>query len=218
MGGLTLVIGNKNYSSWSLRAWLCLKHFELPFEEIRIPLNTQGYKEKILNYSPSGKVPFLITPTAGIWDSLAICETLAETYPEKNGWPGDASARAVARSVSAEMHSGLFGLREHLPMNCRRIIENYEPPESAVQDINRVKQIWTECRNTYGKNGPWLFGEFSIADCMYAPVVMRFHSYCVPVDTMLKEYMDTVIAHPAMQEWITASREETEVILEEEVD
>lgn len=212
MADVTLVIGNKNYSSWSLRPWLYLKHFEIPFEEMRIPLYQEGYKEKILEVSPSGKVPCLKDGDQCIWDSLAIMEYLAERFPDKKGWPADPQVRAIARSVSAEMHSGFFALREHLPMNCRRVFEVYVPPENAVADIDRIKEIWTTCRTQFGKNGLWLFGEFSIADCMYAPVVMRFHTYGVSLGKLEKAYLETVKAHPALVEWVTASRAETEVI------
>ncbi|MCG8338867.1 MAG: glutathione S-transferase family protein [Proteobacteria bacterium] len=218
MSNITLIIGNKNYSSWSLRPWLYLKHFNIPFEEIRIPLYSEGSKEKILQYSPSGKVPAIKHGDANVWDSLAIMEYLADIYPTNGSWPEKSSARAFARSVSAEMHSGFFALREYLPMNCRRVYKDFKPPESAVADIDRVKQIWTECRERYGKQGPWLFGDFSIADCMYAPVVMRFHSYSVAVSPILQEYMESVKGHAAMVEWIAASKAETEVIASVELD
>ncbi len=212
MADLTLVIGNKNYSSWSLRPWLYLKHFGFSFEEIRVPLFTEGYKEKILKHSPTGKVPYLRDGELGVWDSLAVMEYLADQYPEKKGWPEDPKARALARAVSAEMHSGFFGLRENLPMNCRKIFEVFVPPENAIQDISRVRQIWKSCRSQYQSGGPWLFGEFSIADCMYAPVVMRFHSYGVELGEVEQEYVKTMRNHPAIVEWLSASKVEVEVI------
>ncbi len=218
MPDITLIIGNKNYSSWSLRPWLYLKHFNIPFDEVRIPLYAEGFKDKVLQHSPSGKVPALKHGNINVWESLAIMEYLAETHPSLKSWPDHPSAKAFARSVSAEMHSGFFALREYLPMNCRKLITNFTPPENALVDIKRVKQIWTECRETYGKQGPWLFGDFTIADCMYAPVVMRFHTYSVELSPLLSDYMQTVKNHTAMMEWIAASKAETEVISSVEFD
>ncbi len=217
MADLTLVVGNKNYSSWSLRPWLYLKHFEIPFDEVRIPLYSGGYKQKILQYSPSGKVPFLKDGGLGVWDSLAIMEYLAEKYPEKKGWPENAESRAMARSISAEMHSGFFALRENLPMNCRKIFEVFVPPEDTVKDVDRIKEVWGKCRRENSLKGPWLFGEFSITDCMYAPVVMRFHTYNIKLNELEKEYMETMRSHPSIKEWLIASEEETEVITQSEI-
>ena len=212
MADLTLVIGNKNYSSWSLRPWLYLKHFEIPFEEVRIPLFTDGFKEKILAYSPSGKVPYLKDGETGVWDSLAIMEYLAEKFPDKKGWPESVKARAIARAVSAEMHSGFFSLRENMPMNCRQVVEVFVPPEDTVKDADRIKEVWACCREQFGANGPWLFGDFSIADCMYAPVVMRFHTYKIKLNDLEMAYVETMRSHPAIQEWLQASESEEEVI------
>lgn len=217
MTDLTLIIGNKNYSSWSLRPWLYLKHFEIPFAEQLIYLYEEGFKEKILQYSLAGKVPILQRGEYFIWDSLSILEYLSEAYPQYMGWPKDARARAVARSVSAEMHSGFFALREYLPMNCRKVFPNYNPPEDAKNDIKRVREIWVNCRNEFGSSGPWLFGQFSIADCMYAPVVFRFLSYKPELGELETEYVNTVKDHPAMKEWMAAAKEETEIIAAAEV-
>lgn len=217
MTDLTLVIGNKNYSSWSLRPWFFLKHFGIPFEETRIPLFEEGYKEKILTTSPSGKVPALKDGDLIVWDSLAIMEYLAEKYPSQQSWPVDVKTRALARSISAEMHSGFLALREHLPMNCRRIINRFVPPENAKEDINRVIDIWSNCRQQFQNKGPWLFGDFSIADCMYAPVVMRFDSYQIPTDALINDYRQTVRQHPDIQIWIRSSKEESEIIEKVEV-
>ncbi|MBU2514628.1 glutathione S-transferase family protein [bacterium] len=217
MTDLTLVIGNKNYSSWSLRPWLYLKHFDIPFNEVLIPLYSDGYKEKILQYSPSGKVPYLKDGELGVWDSLAIMEYLAEKYPEKKGWPEDLKVRAMARSVSAEMHSGFFALRENMPMNCRKVFEVFVPPENAMKDVERIKDVWSKNRREYCLKGPWIFGEFSIADCMYAPVVMRFHTYSIELNELEKDYIQTMRSHPAIKEWLAASNEETEIIITSEI-
>lgn len=212
MTDLTLVIGNKNYSSWSLRPWLYLKHFNLPFDEIKVALYQEGYKEKILAVSPSGKVPVLKDGDLAIWDSLAIMEYLAEKFPDLPSWPANYQDRALARSVSAEMHSGFFALREHLPMDCRKVLNSFTPPPNAVDDINRVKEIWLTCRKQFQDKGPWLFGEFSIADCMYAPVVMRFETYLVQTDPILDAYRKAVREHPAVQNWVSDALQENEVI------
>jgi glutathione S-transferase len=217
MSDLTLVIGNKNYSSWSLRPWFYLKHFGFAFEEVRISLYSQDYKEKILRFSPSGKVPFLKDGDLGIWDSLAIMEYLSDAYPDKQGWPGHPRARAIARSISAEMHSGFFTLREQLPMNIRKVFKGFVPTDKAVPEINRVKQIWTGCRKEFGAGGPWLFGTFSIADCMYAPVAMRFLSYGVTLGTTETDYLHAVKNHPAIVEWTAAAKAETEIIEADEI-
>jgi glutathione S-transferase len=202
-----LVIGNKNYSSWSLRPWLALKQAGIAFEEIRIPLDTPTTKADILKYSPTGKVPVFITGTTTIWDSLAIGEYVAEQAPHL--WPNDPYVRAVARSVSAEMHSGFPHLRQHLSMDIRA---RYQKTfSSAVQaDIDRVQQIWESCRQAYGAQGDFLFGDFSLADAMYAPVVMRFITYGVPQSAVCEAYSQAILALPAMQDWITAATLEVE--------
>jgi glutathione S-transferase len=208
---LTLVIGNKNYSSWSLRPWLAMKHFGLEFEEIRIPLYTPEAGQKIRNYSPAGKVPVLLHEDVVVWDSLAICEYLAEQFPAIQ-WPKDVRARAIARSISAEMHAGFQDLRQNLPMNCRARFPNEVRAPGVQNDINRIMTIWRDCRQTYGTTGPMLFGEFTLADAIYAPVVLRFKTYAVTLDDLCQEYMDAVLALPALQEWIKAAEQEPEVI------
>lgn len=215
METLTLVIGNKNYSSWSLRPWLYLKQYKIPFREVKIPLYTEGYKKKIQEYSPSGKVPYLMDGQIGVWDSLAIMEYLGEKY--YRGWPLDPRAKATARSVCAEMHSGFFAMREHLPMNCRKTFKAFIPPEEAVKDISRIKEIWNRYRTEYASKGPWLFGEFTLADCVYAPVVMRFHTYNIPLNDTEAAYVKTVRSHKAIQEWIQSSHDEEEIIENYEV-
>ena len=209
---LTLVIGNKNYSSWSLRPWLFLKYHALAFEEIRIPLYREDSKIQLLNYSPAGKVPVLLDDEIKVWDSLAILEYLSERFPQTQGWPEDTKDRALARSLAAEMHSGFTALRTHCGMNCRRQPESKQLPVAVYADIARIVQIWQECRQQYGVSGPWLFGRFSIADAMFAPVALRFHSYRIETNPEAQAYMETVLNYPAVKDWIEASKLETEVI------
>lgn len=215
---LTLVIGNQNYSSWSLRPWLFLQHHGIPFESKKISLFTETMAQDLSPYFSDGKVPVLLDNDLEVWDSLAILEYLAEKFPDKNGWPEDPAARAIARSVSAEMHSSLFGLRGELPMNCKRRFPGFKPTADAQRDIERVLDIWSFCRQRYGEAGPWLFGGFTVADCMFAPVVMRLISYEVALDGITREYVDNFYNLPALQEWIAAGKEETEVIKEDEAD
>lgn len=216
MSDLTLVIGNKNYSSWSLRPWLFLKHVGVPFEEVRIPLNTPETHERLSQYSPSGRVPVLLDGSVTIWESLAICEYVAERFPQVQGWPTDHKERAVARSVAAEMHAGFSALRAELPMNCRARRSGVVPSSAAQADIERVISLWRLCRQSFGQGGPWLFGTFTIADAMFAPVVLRFYTYGTKLPDIAREYLSTVNQHAAMQEWIEAAGNETEIIEEEE--
>ena len=209
---LTLVIGNKNYSSWSLRPWLALKQAGIPFTEIYIPLYVGNWRERVLKHSPSGKVPALEHGTIKVWDSLAICEYLAEHFPEKQLWPADVAARAEARSVSAEMHSGFQALRQNMFMNIRRRMPARGRTPEVAADIERITAMWNGCRRRYAAGGPFLFGRFSIADAMYAPVALRFQTYEVSVDGAAGEYMRTLLALPALQEWIAAARAEKKSI------
>lgn len=210
---LKLVIGNKNYSSWSMRPWLALRACNIPFEEIFIPLYTgDADKQRILSFTRSGKVPVLIDGDVTIWDSLAIIEYAAERFPEKRLWPDDRGHRAHARSVSAEMHSGFAALRNECGMNLHRPVGAIALSDGARADIARIQQIWTECRERYGKSGPFLFGAFSGADAMFAPVVHRFRTYAVPVAPEVKTYMDTMMALPAFQEWTRDGLAESFVI------
>ncbi len=215
---LTLVIGNKTYSSWSLRPWLLLKHAGLPFSELRIPFHSDQWKHEIHQHSPSGKVPVLKDGGLSVWDTISICEYVNERFMGGRGWPQDPEARAVARSVSAEMHSGFPHLRQSLPMNCRRRFPGFPIPDNAAIDIARVLEIWRMCRLTYGDSGSWLFGEFSIADAMFAPVALRFHGYDVSLSGAEASYVNTVLQDVAVREWIQAAAVETEVVAEEEVD
>jgi glutathione S-transferase len=216
MSSLTLVIGNKNYSSWSLRPWLFMKNTGLPFTEIRIPLFTTTMTEQIARYSPSGRVPVLLDGDLRVWESLAICEYLAERFPHAQGWPGDLKARALARAVACEMHAGFAALRAELPMNCRAR-RTLQPSPAAQADIERVISLWQSCREQYGQGGPWLFGAFTIADAMFAPVASRFITYGVALPDSARDYVAALNAQPAFREWMAAAHAETEVIEEEEV-
>ncbi len=209
---MILVIGNKNYSSWSLRPWLALRQAGVDFEERYIPLYQGDYKVRLLQLSPSGKVPALVDGPLKVWDSLAICEYIAEKFPRARLWPEELERRAVARAVSAEMHSGFSALRTHMNMNIRASFPTRGRRPDTMQDVARVQQIWRECRARYGYDGDFLFGRFSIADAMYAPVVLRFRTYKVDVDSVGRRYMDAVLALPAMQEWIVAAEAEQERI------
>ena len=208
MSELTLVIGNKNYSSWSLRPWLAMRVAGIPFAEHRIPLYGPGSKDQILVYSPAGKVPCLADGDLRVWDSLSICEYLAEKHPGL--WPQDPAARALARSVSAEMHSGFANLRAKMSMNIRKRYPGLGRTPESLADVARIVSLWSDCRARYGKGGPFLFGAFSIADAMYAPVVLRFRTYEVELPADCRAYSDAVLALPAMQDWIAAAMAETE--------
>jgi glutathione S-transferase len=205
---LTLVIGNKNYSSWSLRPWIAMKVAGIAFTEHRIPLYGPESKKAILVYSPAGKVPCLVDEDLRVWDSLAICEYLAEKHPGL--WPQDPAARAVARSISAEMHSGFPNLRTHMSMNIRKRYPDKGRTPESLADVARIIFIWSGCRARFGKEGPYLFGRFSIADAMYAPVVLRFRTYEVELPPDCRAYADAILALPAMQDWIAAAGAETE--------
>ena len=210
---LKLVIGNKNYSSWSMRPWLVLRANEIAFEEILIPLYTGAAdKQRILDVTCSGKVPVLIDGDITVWDSLAIIEHVAEKFPEKRLWPEDQSQRALARSISAEMHAGFAALRSKCGMNLHRPIRTVELSADARGDIARVQDIWTECRERSGRSGPFLFGAFGAADAMFAPVVHRFRTYAIAVRPVVQRYMDTMMALPAFQEWTRGGLAETLVI------
>lgn len=209
MAELILVIGNKNYSSWSLRPWLALKAAGQPFHEVMIGLRQPETKADILRHSPAGKVPALKHGDLLVWESLAICEYIAETFAEAGLLPADSRARAVARSVMSEMHAGFAALRRDLPMD----IHFKSPTAGAVSeearlDIARVQQIWQDCRGRFGMEGDYLFGRFGIADCMFAPVATRFRTYGVGLDPVSTDYVNAIYAHPAMQEWIAAAAKE----------
>jgi len=211
MAALKLAIGNKNYSSWSMRPWLALRANDIPFAETLIPLYTDdpADKEQILSFSRAGKVPVLVDGETVVWDSLAIIEYIAERYPEKKLWPDDAAARAHARSVCAEMHSGFVALRSECGMNLHRPIRPVTLSADAKANVARIEEIWRECRARYGAKGPFLFGRFGAADAMYAPVVHRFRTYAIDVAPDTKAYMETMMALAAFQEWTREGLAET---------
>ncbi|AOJ26097.1 MULTISPECIES: glutathione S-transferase family protein [Burkholderia] len=212
---MKLVIGDKNYSSWSMRPWVLLTHFGIPFDEIAVELRRDDTAARILEYSPSGKVPCLVDDHGvAIWDSLAIAETLAERYPQLPMWPADPLERAHARCVSAEMHAGFAALRTQMGMNVRASMPGRGATPDALADVARIDALWSACLEASG--GPFLFGEFGIADAMYAPVVMRFNTYAPGLSPEAAGYAARVTALPAVQRWIDAARRETTVIAEYE--
>lgn len=204
---MQLIIGNKNYSSWSLRPWLGLKVAGIPFEETVLNLYEPDARSKRLAYSPTGKVPFLIDGEIKVWDSMAIAEYVAEKFPEKQLWPQDVAARAIARSISAEMHSGFSALRNECGMDIRTRIKKEITPDVQA-DIDRIVGLWSDCRARFGAGGPFLFGQFSWADAFYAPVVTRFATYAVALPPVAQAYVETILALPAMQDWIAAAKAE----------
>ncbi|MGV3742193.1 MAG: glutathione S-transferase family protein [Burkholderiaceae bacterium] len=209
--GLKLVIGNKNYSSWSMRPWVAMRAFGIPFQEIRIPLAQADTTARIAQFSSAGRVPVLIAGEHHVWDSLAICEYLAEQFPDLHLWPQDTVARAAARSICAEMHSGFSGLRSAMPMNIRASLPGKGRTPDAQADIGRICEIWEGCLSDFGHHD-FLFGDFSIADAYFAPVVMRFQTYDVFLAPALQAYMQRVLAHPAVMQWMDEARAEPEVI------
>jgi len=208
---LTLVIGNKNYSSWSMRPWVVLSAFDIAFQEILICLDRADTDANIAEYSAAGRVPVLLDGKTAIWDSLAICEYLAEQFPDRALWPQDTTARAVARSICAEMHSGFGGLRSAMSMDIRASYPGHGRTPEAQGDIGRICEIWENCLSQFGHH-QFLFGDFSIADAFYAPVVMRFRTYQVSLAPALQAYCDRVAAHPAVARWIAGALAETEVL------
>jgi glutathione S-transferase len=209
MSRLTLVIGNRVFSSWSLRPWFAMTMVGLPFEEIVIPLDKPDTKRAIAEHSPSGRVPVLYHGKLKIWDSLAILEYLAETFPEKNLWPAGQAARAMARAVACEMHSGFSALRSECAMNLRRPSKPTAMSDAAKSDAARINTIWRECREKYGKSGKYLFGRFSIADAMFVPVATRFDTYALPASDEARGYIATVLGTKAFRSWKESALEET---------
>lgn len=203
---LILVIGTKRFSSWSLRPWLALKATGAPFEEVEIALRQPGTKAEILKWSAAGKVPVLIDGGLSVWDSLAICEYLAERFPAAGLWPDDPAARAVARSVAAEMHAGFPVLRQQCSMDLHLDSPLADPSPELLAEIARIDALWSECRARFGADGPFLFGRFTIADAMFAPVVTRFHTYHLPLGPVAAAYRDAVRAWPALVEWTAQAR------------
>ena len=210
MANPLLIIGNRNYSSWSFRAWLTLSKAAIEFDELRIQLFVDGFEDKILEFSSAGKVPILRDGHLTIWDSLAIAEYAAERAPQL--WPKDSATKAVARSISAEMHSGFQALRNAMPMNCRATNVKAEITVAVAADIHRIQLLISQCRMRHSEEGPWLFGSFSIADAMYAPVISRFITYSVKSDLVIDEYTETVVTDPQVSEWYSAAEQELEII------
>lgn len=215
---LTLIIGNKNYSSWSLRPWIALKVKGIPFDEIVIPLYEPGSAEEILKYSPAGKVPVLIDGDEYVWESLAILEHLADRFPDAHLWPHDSRARSLARAVATEMHAGFMPLRRDCTMNMWLPPKPRPQSEEVMANVARIDALWSDCRARYGQGGPFLFGDFTAADAMYAPVVSRFHTYGLPVGDTSRAYMAAMMALPAWREWYDAAMKETWIMRHNEPD
>lgn len=208
MADLTLVIGNRNYSSWSMRPWVLMRGKQIDFDELQIPLFQPGSLERKLAHSPAGKVPVLIADGLHVWESLAILEHLAGLFPDRGLWPSDGEARAIARSVSAEMHAGFEALRTQMPMNCRARYPGRGRGPGVTEEIERVRGLWRDCRTRFGSAGDFLFGEFGIADAMFAPVASRFQTYGVELGDLEARYAEAVLSHLAVAEWIEAAAAE----------
>jgi glutathione S-transferase len=216
--GFHLTIGNKNYSSWSMRPWFAMKVAGIPFEETVISLNAPDFKERLSQISGTGKVPTLADGDVWVWESLAILEYLAETVPRAGLWPADAAARAHARAIANEMHAGFLPLRRQCPMNIWRPVKKMELSGETAANVRRIDAMWSDCRARFGRGGPFLFGAFTAADAMYAPVVSRFYTYAVEVGAASRAYMDAVMALPAWTEWRAAALKEEWVLPEDEPD
>ncbi len=212
MSARTIIIGNKNYSSWSLRGWLAAKHTGRNVEEVKIDLYTNTSKSELLKHSPTGMVPALKDGETHVWDSYAIFDYCARLAPEKIWWPDEANAYAFARSIAAEMHSGFFALRNHVPMNIRACFSGLALSKEVNADVRRIEALWSEARDRFGTSGDFLFGDFSAADMMYAPVVHRFNSYGIEVNETCRAYMQAMLQHSLMQEWTEAAMQETAII------
>ncbi|MBD1582550.1 glutathione S-transferase family protein [Pseudoalteromonas sp. S16_S37] len=208
---MQLYIGNKNYSTWSLRAWLILEKNDIPFEEIKLPLDTAAFYERLKGITPSLKVPTLVDQNIHVWDSLAICEYINDVYLSAKAWPEDVSAKAKARAIACEMHSGFSALRNEMPMNIRAK-RRLTISQACKKDIARIEQIWTEQMAQFADNGGWLFGQWSIADAMFAPVVLRFKTYGIELNPQAKIYMDKVLSCPALKRWIDAALLEQDIV------
>jgi len=215
---LTLVIGNKNYSSWSLRPWIGMKATGIAFTDRVISLDDPEFKPKLAKLTPAGKVPVLIDGDVHVWESLAILEYLAEKFPAAALWPAEAAARAHARAIAAEMHAGFVPLRKHCPMNLWRPVKRHDLPADVAANIQRIDTMWSDCRARFGAAGPFLFGRFSAADAMYAPVVSRFHTYNVEPGPVSRAYMEAIMALPAWVEWRQAALKEPWVLPQDEPD
>jgi len=212
---MRLVIGNKNYSSWSLRPWILLKHARIKFDEVHIPLFTNEGELMLDELCPAKQVPVLYDDRLVLWDSLAICEYIADKFPDKKLLPEHSADRARARAMSAEMHSGFQHLRNNMPMNCRRSVENFVPNLETELDIQRIIQLFEQA--LLDTKGPWLFGHYTVADAMFAPVVTRFKTYSIPMPTLTKKYFTKVLDDASMKQWYEAASHESEVIDKAEV-
>ena len=215
---LSLIVGNKNYSSWSMRPWIAMKATGIAFTEEVISLNAPEFKARVSKVSGTGKVPVLSDGDVHVWELLAILEHLAEKFPDAGLWPSDPVARGYARAAASEMHAGFVPLRRHLPMNMWRPVMPRELPDDVAVNVRRIEQIWTDCRTRFGTGGPFLFGRFGAADAMYAPVVSRFHTYAVEVGSVARDYMKAMMVLPAWAEWRAAAIKEPWVLPEDEVD
>ena len=215
---LHLVIGNKNYSSWSFRPWLALRVAGIAFEETLIPLDAPDFKTRVSALGGAGRVPVLIDGDTHVWESLAILEYVAEKFPAAQLWPADPQARAHARAIAAEMHAGFSALRHDLPMNIRRPVKPRPLAAPAAADVARIAAIWSDCRGRFRAAGPFLYGAFGAADAMYAPIVWRFHTYAVEVNEVARDYMRALMALPAWSEWREAARRESSVLPHDEID
>ena len=215
---LKLIIGNKNYSSWSMRPWIAMKVAGIAFDEEVISLNARDFKARVSPLSGTGKVPVLVEGAVKVWESIAILEYLAEKFPGVELWPSDPNERAHARAIAAEMHAGFLPLRRQCPMNMARPVKKLEPTPEVKANVARIDAMWADCRTRFGDRGPFLFGTFGAADAMYAPVVARFHTYAIEVSPVSRAYMAAVMTLPAWEEWLAAARKEPWVLPEDEPD
>jgi glutathione S-transferase len=213
---MRLLIGNKNYSSWSLRPWLLMKQLGIPFEEELLSFNAPDFAARVRRVNPAGRVPVLVDGDLAIWDTLAIAEYLAEMKPEAGVWPKDRAARARARSLCAEMHSGFAAIRETLGMNCTARFPTPLLPNAVRREVERVLEIWRDARRQYGGSGPFLFGAFCAADAFFAPVTRRFVTYSIALPPEAQRYVEAIESLPAMQAWLTAGKEEREFVQRDE--
>jgi len=218
MSSSKLIIGNKNYSSWSLRGWLATRQAGIDFEEVLVDLGEPNFKKALRSHSKSAKVPVLIDGDREIWDTLAIIEYLFELRPEAGLWPLDQAARAKARSIAAEMHSSFGALRGSMPMNIRKSLPGLGREPGVQEDIDRITEIWRDCRSAAADNGDFLFGAWSAADAMYAPVVSRFKTFAVELDPLAQTYADAVLMSPLYREWETEALKETWIVEMDEID
>ena len=217
MNSLKLVIANKNYSSWSMRPWVLLTQAGIAFEEIQLKFSDEGGVPGIEPYSPTRQVPVLIVDGEPVWDSLAICETVAELFPQKTLWPADARARQIARSICAEMHAGFRSLRDAMPMNIRASLPGKGMSPAVQQDIDRIAAIWESCRARYAQGGELLFGQFTVADAYYAPIATRFLTYAVTLPGAAQRYADALLALPSVRDWMAQGRREPEYVRVDEL-